>query len=71
MAELAYAFLTSAELARRVGVTPDWIRDLARAGRIPFVQASGLRLFRPEIVEHVIRERAARRRRVKAKATSA
>jgi excisionase family DNA binding protein len=53
---------TSAEAARRLGVTPDMVRRLARAGRIGFVETGHGRLLDPVSIEAYAHKRAARRR---------
>ena len=54
-------YLTTADVAYRLGVVPATVRLLARAGRIPHTSTvSGTRLFRIEDVERFARERAAR-----------
>lgn len=47
MREPVITLLTTSELARRVGLTPDRIRQLARAGRLhpEIITHSGQRLY--------------------------
>lgn len=47
-------------LARRLGIPPQWLRDEARAGRIPCARAGDGFLFDVEVVERVLLERAQR-----------
>ena len=55
-------FLTTLPAARRVGIGPERLRQLERAGRISAIRtSSGLRLFRQADVERLAAERAAKR----------
>ena len=53
-------YLSPAEAARRVGVTPARIIQLTRAGRLPYVQTSLGRLLPPDAVDQYARERQRR-----------
>ena len=55
--------LTVQELARRLDVGQDKVRDLARSGRIPFVQVSrnGLRFVWDDVLQALRAEAAAER----------
>jgi excisionase family DNA binding protein len=54
-------FFTTMDVARRLGCSPDYVRQLARAGRLPaLLTHSGLRLFLPEDIERFARARAAK-----------
>ena len=50
-------YLSPAEAARRVGVTPARIIQLTRAGRLPYVQTSLGRLIEPAAVDALAAER--------------
>lgn len=54
--------LRPCEVARELGVTPDWVRKLSDQGDLPAVRIAGLRFFKQEVVERVKREREAQRR---------
>jgi len=43
--------LTADEVAKRLGVTKDWVWAQARAGRIPHIQLGRYRRFREEAIE--------------------
>ena len=51
--------LTLARMARRLGVTQQWLRTEANAGRIPHLRAGRRHLFNPDAVEAAIAEQAA------------
>ncbi len=52
--------LTLPRMARRLGVTQAWLRELADAGRIPSVSAgAGRFLFNPDAVEAALSALAA------------
>jgi excisionase family DNA binding protein len=54
--------VTTATVARQLGITPCRVRQLADIGRIPSTRtAEGVRLYRVDDVERVARERAAQR----------
>ena len=54
--------MTTASVARRLGITPSRVRQLADTKRIATERtAEGVRLYRLDDVERVARERAARR----------
>lgn len=56
--------LTTASAARRLDITPATVRQIARAGRLPFIRTdSGQRLFRVDDVEQLAREREQRAQR--------
>jgi DNA-binding transcriptional MerR regulator len=52
-------FLTSADVAKRLQVVPDRVRQLTRSGRLKpaGVTESGVRLYTVEDVERYLRER--------------
>lgn len=63
MAHDASRYLTTADVARLLGLVPATVRLLARAGRLPHTAtASGTRLYRLDDVERLARERAEARR---------
>ena len=51
--------LTLPRMARRLGVTRTWLKDEARAGRVPSLLAGSQLLFEPEAVENALAQRAA------------
>jgi DNA-binding transcriptional MerR regulator len=55
--------LTTASAARLAGVVPDTLRLWNRLGKIvpAFITPTGVRLYRRDQVERLVRERAARR----------
>ena len=57
-------FLTSALVARQLGVTPAQVRQLARRGhlRVAATTAGGTRLYDPNDVADLLAERMSRRR---------
>ena len=56
--------LTTADAARRLGVTPARVRQIADAGRLAHTRtASGTRLYKVDDVERLARQRAARQAR--------
>lgn len=52
--------ITTSAMARRLGVSTQWLRTEAEAGRIPAIRAGSTHLFNPEAVERLLLERAAR-----------
>jgi excisionase family DNA binding protein len=55
----ADTYLTTGDVAKRLGLVPATVRLLARAGRLPHIATpSGTRLYRVEDVERLARERA-------------
>lgn len=54
--------LTLSRLARRLGVTQQWLRDQANAGTIPCLKAGNRYLFNPVAVEEALAAKAARMR---------
>lgn len=45
-------FLSTADAAKRLGLTPIRVRQMANQGKLPVVRtASGIRLFRPKDIE--------------------
>lgn len=55
--------LTSlSRMARRLGVTRQWLRDQAEAGKIPCLDAGNRYLFNPEAVQEALAEKGARTR---------
>jgi excisionase family DNA binding protein len=56
-------FLTTGDVARILDVSPDFVRQLTRDGRLPAQKTrSGQRLFMAADVEQLAQERAAKRR---------
>jgi excisionase family DNA binding protein len=51
--------LILARMARRLGVTNEWLRAEADAGRVPCLRAGKRYLFNPEAVQQVLARRAA------------
>lgn len=45
-------------MARRLHVSPEWLKAEAEAGRVPFVPAEPQYLFCPDAVEEALRVRA-------------
>jgi excisionase family DNA binding protein len=63
-------FFTTGDVAKLVGVSSEFIRKLARAGKIAYMcTARGQRIFRGEDVERLAAERE-QRRKTKATITS-
>lgn len=56
--------LTTLEVAQRLGLSEDRVRQLADRGRLRAVRVgkTGIRLFSPDDVDRVARERAEQRR---------
>jgi excisionase family DNA binding protein len=54
--------LSLSRLARRLGVTQQWLRDQAEAGRIPCLKAGDRYLFNPAAVQEALAAKAARMR---------
>lgn len=52
---------TLPEMAERLRVPRAWLKAEAEAGRIPSLQAGSRILFDPEVVEPMLRARAAQR----------
>ena len=50
--------LQPAEMARKLRVSPGWLRIEAKAGRLPHLNAGGTLLFDPDVVERALSERA-------------
>lgn len=63
--------ITGREAARRMGVTPQWPRFLARTGKLPAVETPYGRLYREEDVLGWIRSRDAQNRSRKRTAQTA
>jgi DNA-binding transcriptional MerR regulator len=54
------ALMTVADVARKCGVTPASVRAWERLGKLPAMRTEGgVRLFRPEDVQRILRTRAA------------
>jgi hypothetical protein len=47
-------------MARLIGVSSDWLRAEAEAGRLPHLPAGKTILFDPDLVEQLLTERARR-----------
>ncbi len=54
--------LSLARLARRLGVTQDWLRDQADAGNVPCLKAGKRYLFNVVAVQEALAVQAARTR---------
>jgi hypothetical protein len=52
--------LSLPRMARRLGVTSNWLREESDAGRVPCLKAGNRYLFSPDAVLRVLAERAAR-----------
>lgn len=62
--------MRTCDAARILGLTPEWVRDLADRGKLPVIRVAGMRLFRPEDVERLRRQREAERRARKREAAA-
>ena len=51
--------LTLYQLAERLGLKVNWLRDQARSGRIPYLSASNRMLFNPAAVTEALARMAA------------
>ena len=51
--------LSLARMARRLGVTQDWLREQADTGSIPCLKAGRRYLFEPSTVQDALAQRAA------------
>jgi len=56
--DTAPALLDLRSMARRLRVSMRWLRDEARAGRVPHLPAGARLLFDPAAVEQTLAERA-------------
>ena len=55
-------FLGTGDVARRLGVSAEYVRELERRGKLPVEKLeSGQRIFRLEDVEHLRQERETKR----------
>ena len=54
--------LSLSRMARRLGVTQQWLRDQAGAGKIPCLKAGNRYLFNPVAVQEALATKAARLR---------
>ncbi len=54
--------LSLSRMARRIGVTQQWLRDQADAGKIPCLKAENRYLFNPVAVQDSLAAKAARTR---------
>ena len=54
--------LSLSRMARRLGVTQQWLRDQADAGQIPCLKAENRYLFNPVAVQDILATKAARTR---------
>lgn len=52
--------LSLTRMARRVGVTQQWLRDQADAGKLPCLKAGNRYLFSPTAVQDALAVKAAR-----------
>ena len=53
--------LSSGEVARRLGISAERVRQFAQAGRLPYVRAPLGRLYRSADVERLLAERMGRK----------
>lgn len=51
-------FISLPELAERLGLSENWLKQSADAGEIPMLKTGTRRMFDPEAVERVLAERA-------------
>jgi len=56
--------LSLSRMARRLGVTQQWLRDQADAGKVPCLKAGTRYLFNTEAVQEALVEKAAHLREV-------
>ncbi len=56
------SLLSLARMARRLGVTQNWLRTQADAGEVPCLKAGRRHLFNPSAVEEVLASEAANTR---------
>jgi excisionase family DNA binding protein len=61
---MAAEFLTVTEAARRLGVSPVWIRKLCQAGRVPGAVKAGQTWVIPDLAAIPLPSRAARAARL-------
>jgi len=54
--------LSLSRMARRLGVTQQWLRDQADAGNVPCLKAGRRHLFNPDAVQEALATKAARMR---------
>ena len=54
--------LSLSRMARRLGVTQQWLRDQSDAGKIPCLKAGNRHLFNPVAVQEALAAKAARTR---------
>ncbi|MBL8827827.1 MAG: hypothetical protein JNM18_12690 [Planctomycetaceae bacterium] len=54
--------LSLPRMARRIGVTQQWLREQADAGHVPCLKAGKRYLFNPEAVEQAVAAKAAESR---------
>lgn len=54
--------LSLSRMARRLGVTQQWLRGQADAGKIPCLKADNRYLFNPEAVQEALSAKAAQTR---------
>jgi hypothetical protein len=52
--------LTTGQTARRLRVPVKWLKDEAKAGKIPHLQAGKAILFNPDVVGKLLIERASK-----------
>lgn len=57
--QTAMETLTLSRMARRLGVTAQWLREEAEAGRLPCVKAGKRYIFEPQAVQSELARRAA------------
>ena len=54
--------LSLSRMARRLGVTQQWLRDMADTGQVPCLKAGNRYLFNPIAVQEALAAKAARQR---------
>ncbi len=54
--------LSLSRMARRVGVSQQWLRDQADTGKVPCLKAGNRYLFNPSAVQSALAAKAARTR---------
>lgn len=49
--------LTIGEAARRLELSPNWLRTLTNAGRVPHIRSNAERLYDPAVIDALAEER--------------
>ena len=60
ISDLQPRLLSLSQMARRLRVPAQWLRDEANAGRVPHLKCAEQLLFSPRTVESVLVDRASR-----------